>query len=76
MRRIKRHTKVDTTKLTLNEILFQVSFFINNNRFESALCLMQTNEILLLDLSQNKSIKNLDAFRTFVKDQFRGEKSS
>ena len=73
---MKISKEVNTRKLSLSEAIFQVVFLINNNRFESALEIVQINEILLSDLSQNKTINGLEQFREFVKNKFQGEKSS
>lgn len=56
-------------KANLQDAIFQVAFLINNQRYESALEIIQVNEISLKDLSLNKAINNLDDFRVFVKNK-------
>ena len=57
----------DDQKLSINEAIFQVVFLINNNRFESALEVVETNNISLGELSENKSITCLEDFRSYIK---------
>ena len=60
--------KANTPKLSLSEAIFQAVFLINNNRFESALEVVKTNDISLSLLSENKSINHLEDFKGFIKN--------
>ncbi len=62
--------KPNTQKLSLNEAIFQVVFLINNNRFDSALEIVRSNEISLSLLSDNKAITALEDFKGYMKNQF------
>lgn len=70
MKRIKIEEGQNCQKLSLNEAIFQVIFLINNNRFDSALEIVKSNEISLSVLSNNKSIKALEDFKSYMKKQF------
>ncbi len=56
-------------KSNLEDALYQVTFLINNKRYESAFEIIQVNEISITDLEKVKSIMELAEFNEYVKKE-------
>lgn len=71
---MKESTKKDTgsdevkkcEEISFSEAMLQVVFLINNERYDSAMEVVKTNEITIAHLIENGSIKNLDTFKKLM----------